>query len=867
MRILKRHVVLPLILAAAVGASAGPGRVLAGIQRTDLVDTNNLTAQSSVIPPVAQAWDRLTGGSGDDVFTSVIETADGGYLAVGYSLSSDSGELSEISSGKTDGLVVKFNAQGIRLWDRLIGSTGDDVFQSVVQTADGGYMIAGFTDSFAGGDLSDLNNGGQDGLLVRLDGSGNKVWDRLLGGHAMDRFYSVIQTADGHFVAAGESRSSNSGEITNVSNGSSDGLLVKFDDSGQMLWHQLIGGDGLDFFASVIETTDGLATAGGTYSSQTGVLTDPNNGSQDGLVVKLTDTGVPVWDQVFGGRAYDRFDALAETPDGGLIAAGTAASQRSGEIAEGNDGQDQGLLVRLDALGKPLWQKLIGGTGQDAFKTLVRTRDGNYLAAGTLGEDPEDSDDLTDGRQGAADGLIYHFTGSGDKIWDQIGGGTGSDHYLSAIATTDGSLVMAGSSMSSASGEIRDVNNGGMDGLLVKYYVPAPPVITAQPGSLSLTAGDTAGFNSAASGNLTPYVQWQVQANEGADWIDLEGEIAGTLSFAATLAHNGTSYRAVFQNLWGTAVSAAATLTVAPAQTLDVIAGANRYLTAAAISQVSYATAETAILVQSDNFPDALAASPLAYALKAPILLTETDRLHEVTRTELRRLGAKKVIILGGLQAIEAGVEQTLKADGIAIERIAGNTRYQTAVKVAGRLNTLQGTPSTAVLTSGVSFADALSAGSFAARLGQPVLLTDGSYLTLDLRNYLKDHNITQVTIMGGTLVVSSEVEQQLKTAGITVKRIGGATRVETSANVATQIFGGATQAIAANGWNFPDALAAAPYAAQLNAPILLVSQDSVSTPIKTYLQTTPIMNIKVIGGDLAVDSTTRQQLLEAIIR
>lgn len=166
------------------------------------------------LPKVDKAWDVIYGSTLEDAFTSVIQTPDGSYIAGGYAASADSGEISAVSKGGTDGLLVKTNESGAKIWDLRIGGSGNDYFTTLINTSDGGFLAAGFTESLPGGDLNDQTMGGQDGLIVKFDANGNKLWDQIFGGSGMDRFYSVIEMKNGTIAAAGESNSPISGEIT-----------------------------------------------------------------------------------------------------------------------------------------------------------------------------------------------------------------------------------------------------------------------------------------------------------------------------------------------------------------------------------------------------------------------------------------------------------------------------------------------------------------------------------------------------------------------------------------------------------------------------------------------------------------------------
>lgn len=297
---------------------------------------------------------------------------------------------------------------------------------------------------------------------------------------------------------------------------------------------------------------------------------------------------------------------------------------------------------------------------------------------------------------------------------------------------------------------------------------------------------------------------------------------------------------------------------------LKVFNGPNRYATATYISKATYTMADTVILVQGTNFPDALSAGPLAYALNAPILLTSTTELSADTRQEMVRLGATKVIILGGLSAISSSVESELNSLGYNVERISGSDRYETALKVAIRLRASNVITSAAVLTAGDQFADALSAGSMAAKKGYPVLLTDGKTLSKSVIDHLVSNRIKTVYIIGGYLAIDQGMEKILTDAGIAAVRINGADRIETSTMIADQFFR-TRKAVIANGWSFVDALAATPFAAKNDAPILLVKQDDLSDKVIEYVSYYECTDLFVAGGDLVVSSPVRERLADLI--
>lgn len=209
----------------------------------------------------------------------------------------------------------------------------------------------------------------------------------------------------------------------------------------------------------------------------------------------------------------------------------------------------------------------------------------------------------------------------------------------------------------------------------------------------------------------------------------------------------------------------------------DRIAGDDRYTTAVSISQKGWKTADYAVLARGDNFADALCAGPLAYKYGGPILLTEPTQLNRDTLTELKRLGVKHLFITGGFEAISQNIEETVKAAGITdIQRIYGDTRYETSIKIAEKL----GNSGKIVLATGSNFPDALSVSVIASKLGMPILLTPQESLTADVANYIKGKSITQTYLIGGLGVINAEVEKQVPRPA----RLVGTDRYETNVAV-----------------------------------------------------------------------------------
>lgn len=305
-------------------------------------------------------------------------------------------------------------------------------------------------------------------------------------------------------------------------------------------------------------------------------------------------------------------------------------------------------------------------------------------------------------------------------------------------------------------------------------------------------------------------------------------------------------------NLQAKNVTVIPTDTEAVAELTNRISGSSRYMTAIAISQEGWDSAETVVLATAANFPDALAGGPLAFQEDAPILLTKTQILTPETKQEIRRLGAKKVIVLGRAGAISTDVEAELKRMNLTVERIGGQTRFDTAALIADKLNSDK-----AVVANGLNFPDVLSVSSYAAKNGIPILLTRTDRLPEETKTALKD--TTSTYVIGSNGAVSEDVFKNLPKP----TRLGGKDRYETGYVVATTLALGTDKAYIATGMNFPDALAGSVLSAKNDAPILLVRP--IDIPDATNRQLGVYDGFSIFGGTGAVSDVVKSQLNEAL--
>ena len=288
------------------------------------------------------------------------------------------------------------------------------------------------------------------------------------------------------------------------------------------------------------------------------------------------------------------------------------------------------------------------------------------------------------------------------------------------------------------------------------------------------------------------------------------------------------------------------------------ISGRNRISTAIEVSKKYYEKANTVIIARSDEYPDSLTASPLAKKLNAPILLTSKNELEEPVKAEIKRLKTTNIIIVGGVNSISTNVEKALRQYDKEIERIAGHSRYETSAAIAERLLKLS-KKQTAIIASGENFADALTAGAYAAKQEYPILLVQKTTVDTQITKVLNKY-INKTIIAGGVNSVSEKVKKDLPK---NTERIAGRSRYDTAAQIAKKLFK-SEKAFVASGEVFADALVVSPVAGRLSSPILLVNRKESPETIKEYVKE-KITEITVIGGKKFVPSSIVTDLEAAI--
>ena len=289
-------------------------------------------------------WTKTYGGKSFDYSYSIQHTSDSGFIITGYT--------SSFGAGDPDVYLIKTDAAGDTLWTKTFGGDNYEYGRSVSQTADGGYVIAGYTSSFGAG--------GAEVYLIKTNGLGDTLWTKTFGGPGTDIGWSIQETADRGYIITGSTNNAKTGNI--------DVYLIKTDIDGKMLWEKTYGGDGVDIGYSVQQTVDGGFIITGKTNSF-------GEGFTDVYLIRTNADGDTLWTKTFGGAFDDYANSVRQTADGGYIITGETFSFGAGNADV--------LMIRTDNMGNELWSIHPGGIGDDIAYSVHQTIEGGFIIAGS----------------------------------------------------------------------------------------------------------------------------------------------------------------------------------------------------------------------------------------------------------------------------------------------------------------------------------------------------------------------------------------------------------------------------------------------------------------------------------------------------
>ena len=350
-------------------------------------------------------WTQTYGGTGSEGAITLLQTIDGGFALAG--------STNSYGAGGDDMWLVKTDTNGGVQWNQTFGGSGSDWATDFLQTTDGGFALVGGTIY--------SNYSDEDILWLKTDVNGVLQWNQTYGGTGREIAWALLQTAeDGGYALAGLTNSYGAG--------GEDMWLVKTNANGGVQWNQTFGGSGSDWATDFLQTTDGgFALVGGTIYS--------NYSDVDILLLKTDVNGVLQWNQTYGGTEREMVWALLQTAeDGGYALAGWTNSYGAGS--------EDMWLIKTDANGVLQWNQTYGGTDGDGAYALLQTADGGFALAGYTTSFGTNDNDV----------WLVKTDANGVVQWHQTFGGTGSDGAYTLLQTTDGGFALAGSTESFGAG-------------------------------------------------------------------------------------------------------------------------------------------------------------------------------------------------------------------------------------------------------------------------------------------------------------------------------------------------------------------------------------------------------------------------------
>ncbi len=349
-------------------------------------------------PSFHAEWQKVYGGTDDDIANDVLMLEDGETAVIGTCQSFD--------AKRADICVTRLNKKGQTKWRTLLGGKKTDKGIAISRAADGSLLILGEGQSF--------KHGGQDLYVAKLSLEGKVIWEKTFGGDRDEYAGGIAGTNDGGVLLVGDSESFSK-------KGYRDIYIVRLDKNGKMISTKTIGGKLNDEAKDLTRTADGNFMMVGSREIK-------NSGDADFFLMKLDQNGKKIWARTLGQDYNDVLYAVAPTPDGGIVATGKTRSY--------NSAQTDLPIMHFDKNGKLLWFKIYGFGYYDEGNAITMTKDGNYMVAGKTNSMGK----------GDFDDYILALDPKGKLLWSGMYGDTNRDIAHGITRTTDGGIVIVGES-------------------------------------------------------------------------------------------------------------------------------------------------------------------------------------------------------------------------------------------------------------------------------------------------------------------------------------------------------------------------------------------------------------------------------------
>lgn len=409
------------------------------VSSTDVID----------IVVTCSAWTKQLGTTLNDTGRGVAIDATGNMYVTATTSGAFEGQT---SMGGVDVVLVRYDVNGNHVWTRQFGSAADDNVFGVETDPSGNVYVTGGTSGSLDGSP---HNGVTDIYLIKYDVDGNRLWTRQIGTSAPDNAYQVVTDATGNIYIGGDTAGNLDG---NLSSGSLDMFVIKFDTDGNRLWTRQFGGSGQDSAWDIARDHSGnVYLSGTTMNSHDG---QPVNGFSDALLVKYDTDGNRLWARVFGTTEFDSGNGVITDMSGNVYVSGITSGSVDNYANAG--GQDM-FVTKFDAQGVRIWTHQLGTPAFDqAFDIAVDSTSAVYVAGNTEGH--------IDGNVllGSRDIFVTKYDADGNKLWTRQFGSSAFDELQDITTDTDNNAYIAGRTNGALDGHV-NAGTGTRDVIIVKY--------------------------------------------------------------------------------------------------------------------------------------------------------------------------------------------------------------------------------------------------------------------------------------------------------------------------------------------------------------------------------------------------------------
>ncbi len=466
------------------------------------------TAASGQNPTVLQ-WQKSLGGSLDEYGSDLLILTDGNYLLLGNSRSSN-GDIAPNHGSPTtwDICLLKTDPVGNLLWKKSYGGSYNESASKIIPTSDGGFIFIGSSAS-ADGDVSGHHGFASisDVWVVKLNAAGVISWQKSYGGALQDDGSDILETTGGYLFSG--STNSTDGDVTGY-HGHGDTWVVKIDYTGNILWQKCYGGSQNEAGGTLTATTDGAFLLASYTNSTDGDVSMPFKGFNDAWLVKISASGAIIWDKSVGGNKSDAISKVIANADGTFFLAAYTGSDdlpgahRNEQIYEGD-----GWCLLLDKDGKIIWQIAFGGTRNDAVIDAVKTADGGYLMTG----ESSSVNGILCPQHAENDVWMVKMDNAGNVEWNRLYGGSGFDFAGVLKMDAAGNYLVLSNSYS-ADGDLTNNRGGcdlwlarlSFTGVLTRPAV----TISANTDSIKCAGSFVEFTANPVNGGTNPIYQWMI---------------------------------------------------------------------------------------------------------------------------------------------------------------------------------------------------------------------------------------------------------------------------------------------------------------------------------------------------------------------